>query len=114
MEKGRITKLTNLHVVCGISQQPSKGDGVSYGAQVNKQDGRQRLNVQGVVEVAGEEWKFSFDVQNETSTEPGIQKRPLTHNKKNILFKCSFCILCLIFVYLSLYSLKLGYMFLIR
>lgn len=53
----------DLHVFRSISQQATESDGVRHGAQVNKQDGRQGLDVKRVGEVTDEERRFSFDVK---------------------------------------------------
>lgn len=54
---------TDLHVFRGIAQKAAKSDGVGHSSQVNKQDGRQGLNVNCVSEVTEEERRFSFDVK---------------------------------------------------
>lgn len=65
---------SDLHVVGGVSQQPSEGDGVRDGSQVNEQDGRQRLYVESVVKVARVKRELPLDVQNETAAEPTREK----------------------------------------
>ena len=60
----------HLHVVRRVAEQPAKRDGVGDGAQVDEQDGGQRLDVQGVVEVAREERQLPFDIQNQAPAKP--------------------------------------------
>lgn len=59
-----------LHVVSSISKQTSKCDGVSDGAQIDEQDGRQRLDVQSIVKVTGEKWQLPLHIQDQTPTKP--------------------------------------------
>lgn len=60
----------DLHVFRSVPQQAAERDGVGHGAQVNKQDGRQGLDVKRVGEVTDEERRFSFDVKQQTPTKP--------------------------------------------
>lgn len=66
----RFKSQSDLHVFCSVPQETPEGDGVCYSSQVNKQNGRQGLNVNCIGEVTQEERHFSFDVQYETSTKP--------------------------------------------
>ena len=61
---------SDLHVIRGVPQQTTEGDGVCYSAQVNKQNGRQGLDVECVREVTEEEGHFPLDVEYETATKP--------------------------------------------
>lgn len=54
---------SDLHVVCSVPQQTTESDGICHGSQVNKQNGRQGLNVKRIGEVTDEERRFSFDVK---------------------------------------------------
>lgn len=60
-----------LHVVRGVAEQAPEGDGVGDRAQVDEEDGGEGLDVQPVVEVAGEERQLALDVQDEAAAEPG-------------------------------------------
>lgn len=60
-----------LHAVRGVAEQASEGDGVGDRAQVDEEDGGEGLDVQPVVEVAGEERQLALDVQDEAAAEPG-------------------------------------------
>lgn len=63
-EAGQSAELKpDLHVFRSVPQQAAERDGVCHGAQVNKQDSRQGLNVKRVGEVTDEERRFSFDVK---------------------------------------------------
>lgn len=57
-----------LHVFCGISQQTSERDCIGDCSQVDEQDGRQRLDVQCIVEITGKERGFPFNVKYKAST----------------------------------------------
>lgn len=59
-----------LHAFRGVSKQASERDGVCDSTQIDEQDGRQRLDVERVDKVAGEEWQFPLDVEDETPTKP--------------------------------------------
>lgn len=59
----RFKSHSDLHVFCSVPQQTSEGDGVCHSSQVNKQNGRQGLNVKCIGEVTDEERRFSFDVK---------------------------------------------------
>lgn len=56
-------KNADLHVFCSVPQQATKGDGVRHSSQVNKQNGRQGLNVKRVGEIADKERRFSLYVE---------------------------------------------------
>lgn len=60
----------HLHAVRGVAEQASESDGVGDRAQVDEQDGGERLDVQRVVEVAGEERQLALDIQDEATAEP--------------------------------------------
>lgn len=60
-----------LHAVRGVAEQASEGDGVGDRAQVDEEDCGEGLDVQPVVEVAGEERQLALDVQDEPAAEPG-------------------------------------------
>lgn len=53
----------DLHVFCSVSQQAPESDGIRHRAQVNKQYGRQGLDMKRIGEVTEEERRFSFDVK---------------------------------------------------
>lgn len=74
---------SDLHVFCSIPQQPTESDGVCHSSQVNKQNGRQGLNVKCIGEVTDKERRFSFDVKYQTPTKPenGDTKGILFHTK---------------------------------
>lgn len=63
-----------LHVICSISKQTSKGDRIGDCAQIDEQDGRQRLDVQRIIEVAGEKGQFPLHIQDEASTKPSSRR----------------------------------------
>lgn len=63
----------HLHVLCGVAQQSSKRDGIGYCSQVDEKNGRQRLDVQCIVEITEEKGGFSFDIKNKASTKPEEQ-----------------------------------------
>lgn len=65
------SKRRYLHAVRGVAEQASEGDGVGDRAQVDEEDGGEGLDVQPVVEVAGEERQLALDVQDEAAAEPG-------------------------------------------
>lgn len=46
------TSPTYLVIVSGIPQKPTEGDGIGDTAEVDEQDGRDRLDVEAVIEVA--------------------------------------------------------------
>lgn len=52
----------NLHIICCVSQQSSKGDGIGYSSQVDEEDGGKGLDVECVVEVTGKERGFPLDI----------------------------------------------------
>lgn len=60
----------HLHVVRGVAEQASESDGVGDRAQVDEQDGGERLDVQRVIKVAGEERQLALDIQDEAAAEP--------------------------------------------
>lgn len=62
--------LPYLHVICCIAQQPTKCNGICHSSKVNKQNGRQGLNVKPISEVTGKKGSFSFDIKYETPTKP--------------------------------------------
>lgn len=64
-------RVVYLHVVRGVAEQAPEGDGVGDRAQVDEEDGGEGLDVQPVVEVAGEERQLALDVQDEAAAEPG-------------------------------------------
>lgn len=68
---------SDLHVFCSVPQQTTEGDGVRHSSQVNKQNGRQGLNVKSVGEVTDKERRFSLDVKKETTTKPDDKKTDL-------------------------------------
>lgn len=68
---------SDLHVFCSVPQQTTKGDGVRHSSQVDKQNGRQSLNVKSVGEVTDKERRFSLDVKKETTTKPDDKKTDL-------------------------------------
>lgn len=61
---------SHLIVVRGIPQQPPEGDGVGDAAQVDEEDGRDGLDVNPIVEIAGEPVQLALQIQVQTSTEP--------------------------------------------
>lgn len=63
----------HLHVLCGVAQQSSKRDGIGYCSQVDEKNGRQRLDVQSIIEITEEKGGFSFDIKNKASTKPEEQ-----------------------------------------
>lgn len=65
------SKGRHLHAFRGVAEQASEGDGVGDRAQVDEEDGGEGLDVQPVVEVAGEERQLALDVQDEAAAEPG-------------------------------------------
>lgn len=64
-----------LHVFCGIPKQASKGDGVGDCAQIDEQNGREGLDMQSVVEVAGKKRQLPLDVEDETAAKPSGPNR---------------------------------------
>lgn len=69
-ESKQLRSQSDLHVFCSISQQTTERDGVCHSSEVNKQNGRQGLNVKCICEVTEEERRFSFNVKYETTTKP--------------------------------------------
>ncbi len=59
-----------LHAFCGVTEQTSESDGVGDCAQVDEQDGGQRLDVKRIVKVAGEKRQLPLHIQDQTSAKP--------------------------------------------
>lgn len=78
---------SDLHVFCGVPQQTTEGDGVCHGAQVNKQNGGQGLDVERVCEIADEERYFSLDVEDQTAAKPGNARKGVISSIRYFL-KC--------------------------
>lgn len=70
-----------LHVICGISKQTAKGDGIGYSAQIDKQNSRQGLDVQGIIKITCKERQLSLNIQTQTATKPEKRK---TDSKREI------------------------------
>lgn len=72
---GSFQGTTHLIVVCGVPQESPKGDGVGDAAEVDKQDGRDGLNVEAIIEVTWEPRQFPFDIQTQPTKEPAQDKQ---------------------------------------
>lgn len=70
----------HLVVVGGVSQQASEGDGVGDAAQVDEEHGRDGLDVEALVEIAGNPGQLPLYVQVEAAAEAaehtGGEKNP--------------------------------------
>lgn len=69
MTSNRDLAHSDLVVICGVAQEASEGDGVGDATQVDKEHGGDGLDVEALVEVAGDPGQLALDVQVEATTE---------------------------------------------
>lgn len=71
-----------LVVVCGVSEETTKGDGISDAAQIDEEHSGDGLDVESLVEIAGQERKFPLYVQVQATAET----KTATHSMVRILY----------------------------
>lgn len=62
----------DLVIVSRIPKQSSKGDGIGDAPQVDEQHGRDRLDMEAVIDIATIPRDFPFDVQPQSTCKPII------------------------------------------